>query len=206
MKLYSYVITRDYGFAPNPYLGMCTLATCKPQVRQYASSGDWVAGFGGKDTPVYEKLVCLMKVSEKLTFDQYWNDDRFENKKPNFLRSLKYYYGDNIYHHDKLTGEWLQENSHHSFGNDINYKNLKRDTSRDFVLVSYVFWYFGRDAIQLPKEFENLIKYNIGIKAERNPEVIENLVDWISLKFENGINGTPFSWKQGIGFERYKGV
>ena len=72
MKLYSYVIRMDYGFAPNPYSGICTLATCKPQVRGYASVGDWIAGFGGKDTPVYEKLVYIMRVSEKkITFDEY---------------------------------------------------------------------------------------------------------------------------------------
>ena len=45
MNLYSYVITRDYGFAPNPFWNICTLATCKPQIREHALKGDWVAGF-----------------------------------------------------------------------------------------------------------------------------------------------------------------
>lgn len=50
MNLYSYVITRDYGFAPNPFWGICSLATCKPQIRQRALKGDWIAGFGGANT------------------------------------------------------------------------------------------------------------------------------------------------------------
>ena len=43
--LYSYVITRDYGFAPNPFGGICTLATCKPGIRNHATVGDWVVKY-----------------------------------------------------------------------------------------------------------------------------------------------------------------
>ena len=39
MYLYSYVITRDYGFAPNPFWNICSLATCKPQIRERALIG-----------------------------------------------------------------------------------------------------------------------------------------------------------------------
>lgn len=44
LKLYSYVVARDFGFAPNPFHGYCTLATCKPDIRATASVGDWVIG------------------------------------------------------------------------------------------------------------------------------------------------------------------
>lgn len=57
MYLYSYVITRDYGFAPNPFWNICSLATCKPQIRERALKGDWVAGFGGANT-TGEKIAC----------------------------------------------------------------------------------------------------------------------------------------------------
>lgn len=30
-KGYSYVVARDFGFAPNPFNGFLTLATCKPK-------------------------------------------------------------------------------------------------------------------------------------------------------------------------------
>ncbi|WP_410897079.1 hypothetical protein [Pseudomonas chlororaphis] len=30
-RVFSYKLTRNYGFAPNPSYGICTLARCKPQ-------------------------------------------------------------------------------------------------------------------------------------------------------------------------------
>jgi hypothetical protein len=39
-------VARDYGFAPNPFFGVCTLATCKPKIRKAAAIGDWVVGTG----------------------------------------------------------------------------------------------------------------------------------------------------------------
>lgn len=45
--LYAYSITRDFGFAPNPFHGICTLATCKPRIRKAANIGDWILGIGG---------------------------------------------------------------------------------------------------------------------------------------------------------------
>ena len=35
-KGYSYIVARDFGFAPNPFNGVLTLATCKPIVRKGA--------------------------------------------------------------------------------------------------------------------------------------------------------------------------
>ena len=48
MKLYSYVMIYDTGFAPNPFWGYCTLATCKPGIRRPAEQGDWIIGSGYK--------------------------------------------------------------------------------------------------------------------------------------------------------------
>jgi hypothetical protein len=48
MRLFSYVVARDYGFAPNPFHRHCTLATCKPGIRARAAVGDWVIGTGAK--------------------------------------------------------------------------------------------------------------------------------------------------------------
>ena len=61
MKMYTYVIPRDYGFAPNPYLGYCTLATCKPRIRKGAQIGDWIAAYGAADSGIRGKLVVLMQ-------------------------------------------------------------------------------------------------------------------------------------------------
>ena len=84
MKFYSYVIPRDFGFAPNPYFEYCTLATCKPRIRKGAQIGDWIGAFGSARMTISKKLVVLMQVEEILTFDEYWEDDRFIAKHPVF--------------------------------------------------------------------------------------------------------------------------
>lgn len=77
-KAYSYIVARDYGFAPNPFFGVLTLATCKPGIRYSAEIGDFIIGNANKAHG--NKLIYMAKVSEILTFDQYWNDPRFQRK------------------------------------------------------------------------------------------------------------------------------
>ena len=78
-NLYIYVIARDFGFAPNPFFGHCSLATCKPQIRKSAQPNDWILGVAGRNlgTGVYRKCIVLMKVTEKMTFEEYWADPRY---------------------------------------------------------------------------------------------------------------------------------
>lgn len=205
MKLYKYVITRDYGFAPNPYYKVCTLATCKPKIRKSAQTGDWVVGFGGANTIARGKLVYIMRVSEKITFDQYWNDERFYKKRPNFYKSYKACYGDNIYHHDINTGMWIQENSHHSLENAINYINLNKDTSQDAVLISDYFWYFGNKALVIPNNLQSLTFSGRAHKIENDQERINSLILWLESNYERGINGRPFSLINKTSFVRFAG-
>lgn len=204
MKLYEYVITRDFGFAPNPYYGLCTLATCKPKIRRTAQISDWIVGFGGSATSVRGRLVYIMKVSEKITFDEYWQDEIFNRKKPTFLKGDKASYGDNIYHHDGQL-EWKQENSHHSLEDGINYVNLKKDTSQDAVLISDKFWYFGNNACKLPSKFNSIIFKGRAHKIERNEGAIKELIEWLSINYEEGINGIPVSLVRKSNFVRFAG-
>lgn len=69
-KGYSYVVARDFGFAPNPFNGFLTLATCKPKIRKWAQVGDFVIGNANKQ--LNNKLIYMMKVTKKITFDDYW--------------------------------------------------------------------------------------------------------------------------------------
>lgn len=48
MNYFSYVVARDYGFAPNPFGGICTLATCKQRIRNNANVNDWIFGITKK--------------------------------------------------------------------------------------------------------------------------------------------------------------
>src|SRR5258708_38917575 len=95
-KIYSYVVARDFGFAPNPFHGVCTLATCKPRIRSAAGIGDWVVGTGTAARKRSGYMVYAMLVDESMSFQDYWSDPRFQQKKPNLRSSKKQAFGDNI--------------------------------------------------------------------------------------------------------------
>jgi hypothetical protein len=127
------------------------LAVCKSSIRKNKNIeiGSWVIGSGSKKLKNIDKLIFAMQVDEKLTFNQYWDDPRFQYKKPIVNGSLVQMYGDNIYHQDSI-GQWIQENSAHSLGNEKpNIGHLKRDTEGGFVLISTNFYYFGDKAISV---------------------------------------------------------
>ena len=155
MNLFSYIVARDYGFAPNPFHGYCTLATCKPVIRSGALVGDWIIGTGAKkkyNLPGY--LIYAMKVEETVSFEEYWNDQRFLCKRPVLNGSLKQLQGDNIYH--RGPSGWIQADSHHSLADGRpNPGNMKHDTSVDRVLIATHFGYFGSNAIRIPAELRH---------------------------------------------------
>ncbi|WP_220137954.1 hypothetical protein [Myxococcus llanfairpwllgwyngyllgogerychwyrndrobwllllantysiliogogogochensis] len=199
MRLYSYVVARDFGFAPNPFFGFCTLATCKPKIRKRASVGDWVIGTGAASTYKYRgRLIYAMQVSEVLDFDKYWNDSRFLVKRPNLTGSLKVMYGDNIYHRE---GErWVQADSHHSLpGGRVNDANLVPDTGVDRLLVATKFVYWGRSAPELPKRFRSFGKDKDDICAGRYNRVFEGDLPvafsaWLERENRWGIQGDPLEF------------
>lgn len=183
--LYTYVIARDFGFAPNPFHGVCTLATCKPGIRKSAQIGDWILGVGGsKLGSANGKCILLMKVSEKMSFQNYWDDFRFEIKKPCRNGSHVKMLGDNIYHRN-IRGEWVQEDSHHSNADGtINQVNLNRDVgTSDQVLISRFFFYFGEMAV--PVDFESIgYKPGLGFKKINLYQSLEGR-ELINLIYKN---------------------
>lgn len=86
VTLFSYVVDHDYGYAPNPYDGVCTLVHCKfggvsgrRNIIEMAEEGDWVLGSGGasRQSAGNGKIIYLMRVDEKLEFGCYLKDTRF---------------------------------------------------------------------------------------------------------------------------------
>ena len=201
VRLFSYVVLRDFGFAPNPFHGTCTLATCKPDIRGAASVGDWVLGTGSKQAGRDGKLVYAMRVDEVLTFDDYWHDPRFLSKRPRVNGSLVQVFGDNIYHRDPSTGEWIQEDSHHSLVDGRpNPDNVMLDTQSDAVLVSRYFAYFGANAPKIPPELRDFVgndlcKSGRGHKANFTRAHIEAALAWVESLGVGGCLGDPFDWR-----------
>lgn len=199
MKLYSYVVARDYGFAPNPFFGVCTLATCKPRIRNVAQIGDWVVGTGSKQHGREKHIVYAMRVTGAMTFNQYWSDLRFERKKPNLRGSKKQAFGDNIYFRDAK--KWCQANSHHSMPDGSpNKLNVATDTQADRVLISDDFVYWGRSGPRVPQKFLNHGPQHITLLVVRNhksnfPQKFgQELVAWIRSLNEKGYVGEPLDW------------
>ena len=82
----AYIVEHDIGFAPNPFFGVCTLATCKPEIRWHTSIGEWVVGIGSIADGIRGRMVFAMKVEEALTFEKYWNDEPLSDEKAELPR------------------------------------------------------------------------------------------------------------------------
>jgi hypothetical protein len=197
-RIYSYKLSRDFGFAPNPFHGFCTLATCKPQIRQGAQVGDIIIGCGSKELKMMGKVIFAMRVSEKLTFQQYWNDRRFAVKKVNFYSSKAAAYGDNIYHIE--SGQWIQEDSHHSFdGGGVNEENLDRDLGSDNVLISEDFVYWGANAPMMPSHLRDLDGDDLFPQGRNFRSIFSDtfrreVAAWFTALPERGNLGRPACW------------
>ena len=203
MRLHSYVVARDYGFAPNPFFGICTLATCKPKIRAKAELGDWVMGTGSRQNLRERHVVYAMRVTETLTFERYWSDPRFQLKKANLRGSKKQAFGDNIYSRDRAGRRWCQVNSHHSLADGRpNPLNVAADTSANRVLVSSDFVYWGGQGPKLPNRFLDYGADHRSVCAGRGHKnnfpirLIEDLIDWIRSFGQSGYCGEPIDWRK----------
>lgn len=201
-KIYIYVVARDFGFAPNPFHGFCSLATCKPEIRNTAKINDWIFGVGGSRLKSTGKCIYAMKITQKISFNEYWSNPKYNDKKPVRNGSKKMIVGDNIYFFDETKNVWHQEHSHHSLPNgDTNVSNLKRDTSSSNVLLSTNFYYFGRESVTIPEE----ILMGIGYKNKIGHRVFEfdiayKLVEWLEEKYLDNLNlvkGKPYDFENG---------
>ena len=203
MTIWVYKVKRDYGFAPNPFHGVCTLACCKPMIRKYAKLGDWVIGAGSKEINLLGKVIYAMVVEEDMTFDEYWNHEDYQIKKAVLEGTKKMMYGDNIYHKDPASGNYLQENSHHSHEDgSTNEKNLRQDThDTDRILISRKYIYFGGDAKKPPNHIDSQCEKGFPRKKARHYKITRNhevklIKEWVSSLGWCGIVGDPEAWRK----------
>ena len=206
MATIGYKLTHDTGFAPNPFHGYLSLATCKPTIRRCRIKDDWVAGFVSVKLAGYAArngvnlkpgaLVYLMRITEKpIPLEEYFEDQRFAAKKPN-LRSSdpKVRCGDNIYY--RLNGEIGQlENDQHGLGDkdhDLKGKN---------ALVSDHFYYFGRNAFMPQEGWHTFI--GEPLSTGRTFYCPDSLVTRLLEHFDDkgigkGLHGVPSLWPPGV--------
>lgn len=198
MNVYSYIVRYDIGFAPNPFHGVCSLATCKVGIRQVAQIGDWIIGTGSRSNDKAGHLVFAMRVSEIMNFQKYWDDERFIGKRPNLRGSRMQQFGDNIYHRDQ-TGEWIQENSRHSKDDgSLEENHMLRDTKCDRVMIGDEFVYFGGDGPIIPESLRTRYGFDVvhttsGFRKNFTDEHVAAIIDWVR-SLETGVQGRPHDW------------
>lgn len=184
--LFTYILTADNGFAPNPFGGICTLACAVPVIRRNANLGDWI--IGTSPSPDRGRLIFAMRVDRGLTFEMYWDFPEYQCKKPGRNNGC----GDNIYKMGK-DGHLIQvKNLFHG------QEQVKSDTSVNRVLISKTYYYFGKEAVAIPEKLHPVLKAGQGHKiikptpANSDKEEITPLfLDWLEKNFQQGIHGEP---------------
>lgn len=197
MRLHSYIVEHDCGFAPNPFYGACTLAACKPRIRKYADVGDFILGTGAKKRALQGRLVYLMRVGRIIGFDEYWEDEAFSRKKPRLNGSLMQKYGDNIYHREAKSGAWIQEDSFHSSaGGAADPDNLRVDTGlTDRVLIADWFCYYGGQGQVIPADLTFAVQTTQGHRCIASGAEIDQVTSWVRSLGRTGIIGEPQEWR-----------
>lgn len=184
MRLCSYVVVCDTGFAPNPFWGLCTLAACTPNHQSLQlKRGDWL--LGNSSAKEGHQLIYAMRVSEVLDFDQYYRDPRFEQKKASAV-DWQHRCGDNIYFRDS-DGQWKQGTAFcHT-----SPKEIEQDTRYPRVFISDHFFYFGEKAPNFLGPFASLIQTSRGCRYADNAETALGFVKWLEETYPPGLHGQP---------------
>ena len=173
MKLYSYVVEHDTGYAPNPYFDFCTLCRCKfresaagkKNIVELAKKGDWIVGTGGanrRKSAGHGKLVYAMLVDQQLTREEYYR--RFPQK------------------HKKMSTYEQTRGDNERPLNDFEKRG-------QFALVSRHFYYFGAEAIDI-RDFK-LEKKGPGFRCHFEPADICRFLEWLQKSYVPGKHGEP---------------
>jgi hypothetical protein len=152
MRIRAYTLTVHAGHAPcrmfDPQQDreVLSLANCKPQIRNTAPVGEWIAGVTPKHMGC--RLAYLMHLGERLTRTEYW--DRYKQSRH-----------DSVYK-PLARGGWKQLKNPWHFDNE----SQKHDLSSDWILLSTEFFVFangykgaaGVRGLALPDAYSELSK------------------------------------------------
>ncbi|MDZ8104735.1 MAG: hypothetical protein RM338_03805 [Nostoc sp. DedQUE12a] len=200
--LYTYCLPHDTGAAPNPFWGICTLVICKPKIRLAAKVGDWVVGTGPVKSPIGNlkgRVVYAMEITQKMTMLEYDNftKKQLPQKIPDFSASDKQLrVGDSIY-------DFSHNPDHPRLRKSVHCQSeIETDLGGQYALLSKHFFYFGDQALLLPKGLiDNIVIQRRGYRSHKNDPYVERFLDWLNnlnLK-PNHLYGNPFSQNNLIG-------
>jgi hypothetical protein len=122
-----------------------------------------------------------MRITERLTLGEYWEDIRFEDRKPE--RTPR---PDNFSRRNS-SGTFIQvPNRVHTQA------HAPTDLSGRYVLLSDRFWYFGQNSVPIPTDLIHLVHSSVGhtVDKHRRPDDAVQLQRWLGT-WPEGINGEP---------------
>ena len=196
MKICTYTVKRDKGFAPNPFYGYCTLAACTPNhMNAKLKEGDYIVGFiKDQGEPC---LLYWMIVEEVLDYDAYYKNPKYKRKRPNIDGNWISRCGDNIYYRGKHD-EWKQA--------PTVYHKDKKDSDKDkkhpMVYIGKKFSYYGEKArisnrkLRIPDKARSLYSGGRGIRYIRETSPNFNIfLNWLN-KMPLGRQGDPRDRKE----------
>ena len=174
MTLYSYVVEHDNGYAPNPYHGFCTLVQCK-----ISKSG------------IRKNIVELAD-----------KDDWIVGTGGNGIRSAghgKIVYAMRV--DERLPLRKFQKDKRFIKRDDN--KHEVGDISKRFALISYHYFYFGKNAVEIDKIEKKVInkidhpleKKGPGFRKDFNEEFVQGFINWIEKIYQPGRHGDPCGQK-----------
>ena len=138
-----------------------------------------------------------MKIAEILSFDDYFNDPRFECKKPEFGYNIdkKKAIGDNFYelrndiyfaHPSYHTNQDRKNNNKDRYNDDLKSENVLISAKGDF-------YYFGSQPVEIPDELHGMVVGRKYKYKDFTPTFIETFEEYIS-GFKKGICAYPTLW------------
>lgn len=193
MRVYSYIVVNDGGFAPNPFHGLCTLACCKPKIRASAAVGDMIVGLSSRS----ERIVYAMRVDRVLSFADYWSDPAYAAKRPQWRSARELdRCGDNIYRPGR-DRTFSQLASYHSRDDGTEHpRRMAKDLRGEAVLVGERFVYFGASGPPRPAELA-FLKTGRGHRCRFTDAEVAAVVGWFADKLDGRVHGRPKQWPDG---------
>jgi hypothetical protein len=145
---------------------------------------------------IHPQVIYWMRVSEALSFDEYWNDARFAAKHPQIPGPKMRMVGDRTYRHEVGSDRWLFDLSMHYLPPAAQGAggHVARDTAVDRILLGDAFTYWGDTGPKVPDPLLGLFPNPRGQKKPPAGPLLTELHQLIDLDNPLGVVGDPADW------------
>ena len=135
------------------------------------------------------RLIYAMCVAEILSMNQYFDDPRFQAKKPTPDGPIESQCGDNIYYRS-TEGRWKRLQSRFHNNRECFLSDVGRDGTGRPVFVAKHFFYFGRSPVEIPDHIGGVKQRNQGVRCSDGP-LANDFVSWLEETYKPGRSNFP---------------